>query len=85
VPGFGVLAWYLRSYFYYQSNGRILPGVRVGDVQLGGMTRWKRLIFLDQTWNRQKKILASNGINSLNWAPGELGLTLDAQQTAQRP
>ena len=36
---------------YYQVTGRILPGVKVGSLELSGMTQDEAALMLDNTWN----------------------------------
>ena len=69
---------------YYQVSGRILPGVRVGRLDLGGMTQAEATTILDQTWNIDSRILISNGSQSQSLSPSQLGLTLDSKLAAQR-
>jgi hypothetical protein len=69
---------------YYQVTGRILPGVKVGTLDLGGMTQAEAAIMLEKTWNIDSRISVSNGSQSQSLSPAQLGLTLDSQLTAQR-
>jgi lipoprotein-anchoring transpeptidase ErfK/SrfK len=69
---------------YYQVTGRILPGVRVGMLDLGGMTQAEATVMLDKTWNTDSRILISNGSQSQSLSPAQLGLTLDSKLAAQR-
>lgn len=92
ILGFGGIAALLflvftlafGAYFYYQGSGRILPGVRVGDASVAGMSVDEAALYLDQTWNHRKTILASNGLQHIEVSPAELGLRLDGEQTARR-
>jgi lipoprotein-anchoring transpeptidase ErfK/SrfK len=69
---------------YYQVSGRILPGVKVGKLDLGGLTQDEATNLLDSTWNIDTRILVSNGSQSQLISPAQLGLTLDSEITAQR-
>ncbi|MBN2547799.1 MAG: L,D-transpeptidase family protein [Anaerolineales bacterium] len=71
-------------YAYYQSNGRILPGVRVGDINLEGMTPAQAAITLDLAWNQETRLLVVNGPKSQSVSPAQLGLSIDALKTAQQ-
>ncbi len=69
---------------YYQITGRILPGVKLGNLDLAGMTLDEATIMLDKTWSIESRILVSNGSQSQELSPAQLGLTLDSTLTAQR-
>jgi LysM repeat protein len=71
-------------YAYYQSSGRIVPGVSVGETSLSGMTLSEAAITLHERWNLNATIQASNGAQSQTLTPAELGLQLDALSTAQK-
>ncbi len=49
---------------YYQVTGRILPGVKVGNLDLGGMTQAEAKIMLDKTWSLDTRLQLSNGSQS---------------------
>jgi len=69
---------------YYQTSGRILPGVHVGDIPLGDLTVQEAEVLLDEKWNLEYQILLSNGLQSQVVSPEYLGLNLDASITAQK-
>jgi lipoprotein-anchoring transpeptidase ErfK/SrfK len=69
---------------YYQVTGRILPGVKLGNLDFGGMTRDEATIMLDKTWSIDSRIQVSNGSQSQERSPAQLGLVLDSTLTAQR-
>ena len=71
-------------YTYYQSNGRILPGVRVGGINLEGMTPAQAAITLDLAWNQETRLLVVNGPLNQSVTPAQLGLSIDALKTAQQ-
>lgn len=73
----------LSYYGYYQFSGRILPGVWVGSVSLGGMTVDEAMIALQENWELQARIQVTNGIQSRALTPAELGLKIDIPQTVQ--
>jgi lipoprotein-anchoring transpeptidase ErfK/SrfK len=73
----------LSFYSYYQYSGRILPGVTVGAIPLGGMTVDEAIIALQQDWEVQARIQVTNGIQSQALTPAELGLSVDIPHTVQ--
>jgi lipoprotein-anchoring transpeptidase ErfK/SrfK len=71
-------------YAYYQGSGRIVPGVRVGQTDLSGMTLSEAGVTLHERWNLNASIQASNGAQSQPLTPADLGLQLDVLATAQK-
>ncbi len=72
-------------YGYFQMSGRILLGVRVGDVRLGNMSAEQAAAALESAWSADGQgLVLSDGQRTWNASPAELGLTLDAAATAQR-
>jgi len=69
-------------YAYYQFSGKIVPGVEVGAVKLGGKTTTEAAIELQKVWNLETRIQVTNGIQSYELSPAELGLSIDPLQTA---
>jgi len=69
---------------YYQVTGRILPGVKVGNLDLGGMTQAEAKIMLDKTWSLDTRLQLSNGSQSQERSPAQLGLALDSTLAARR-
>jgi len=74
---------FLTYYGYYQLEGRILPGVQVGEAQLGGKTIQEAAIELHKTWNLARRILVDDGLHAWTLAPEEIGLSVAAVETAQ--
>ncbi|MEW5873094.1 MAG: L,D-transpeptidase family protein [Chloroflexota bacterium] len=75
----------LFTYGYYQISGQIVPGVRVGEVRLEGMTVSQAAVELNRRWNLETHLLVTNGLGAqAAVAPADLGLSLDPLQTAQR-
>jgi LysM repeat protein len=71
------------AYMYFQVFELIVPGVHVGDVKLGGMTREEAAAELTQAWGSgQGVILSAEG---QNWvaSPADFGMTLEPRTTAQ--
>lgn len=73
----------IGGYVYYQMTGRIAPGVQVGNTSLGWMTVDQATIVLQGDWNTRHMILVSDGIHSWQVPAADLGIELDAVQTAQ--
>lgn len=71
------------GYVYYQVTGRIAPGVQVGGSSLGWMTVEQAATVLHKDWNLEKRLLVSDGFKSWTVSTGDLGLELDAIQTAR--
>ena len=70
-------------YLYFQATGRIVPGAHVGQTHIGGMTVTEAAIELQKVWNLESRILVTNGIQSFELAPADLGLSIDPLRTAQ--
>ncbi len=70
-------------YAYYQVSGRIIPGVKVGNSNVGGLPITEAALELEKTWNLDNKIAITNGIQTVMVSPAELGLRLDALNTIQ--
>lgn len=71
------------AYGYYQLGERIYPGVEVNQLNLGGATTREAAQLLEQTWDTSTTILVSNGLQSHQLTPSQLGLQLDAVRTAR--
>ncbi len=69
---------------YYQVTDRILPGVKVGQLDLGGMTQDEAVSILDKNWSIDTRIQVSNGTQSQSLSPAQLGLALDTGLAARR-
>jgi LysM repeat protein len=74
----------LGLYLYYQLGGLILPGVRVGDVALGGMSKTEAALALQAKWASEGGISITDGQRTWYAAPSEFGLSFDPEATAQR-
>jgi hypothetical protein len=72
------------GYGYYRLTHRILPGVHVGSTDIGGLTVQAAAIELHKSWNLDKKILVSDGLHAWSLSPQELGISLDAVETARQ-
>lgn len=79
-----VLAGVFAFYGYYQNSARIVPGVAVGAVEIGGMTREEAAIILQKTWDLETQLEVTNGMSSQTMKPSEIGLMADPDATAQK-
>ena len=70
-------------YSFFQTGSLILPGVWAGETDLGGLTLEEAAVLLHSQWNMQHKISVDNGLQSWSVQPAEIGLSLDAVQTAR--
>ena len=70
-------------YSYFQTGSLILPGVWAGETDLGGLTLEEAAVLMHSQWNMQHKITVDNGLQSWSVHPAEIGLSLDAPQTAR--
>lgn len=79
------LAMVFSFYLYFQLSGRILAGVRAGDIALGNLTTEEAASRLIAAWveNRQQVTL-TEGEREWQFSPEDMGLTLDADATAER-
>lgn len=71
-------------YGYYQVTERIVPGVRIGEIDLSGKTVSEATAELQAVWNIQKELEASDGVRSWPVKPSALGLWIDASATAMQ-
>lgn len=75
------------SYAYFQIFERIVPGVRVGETRLGGMTVYDAAVLLNERWNLERNIVVGAVVDGevRTWplSPAQLGLWVDAVETAQ--
>jgi len=71
------------GYLYFQVFNLILPGVRVGDVGLGGLSREQATVVLEREWNGASSLQIDDGIHTWYASPTEFGVTLAAGATAQ--
>lgn len=70
-------------YGYFTLFERILPGVRVGNISLSGMSVEAAAAKLEAEWTAANGIRLSDGARSWAVTAGELGFTLDARATAE--
>lgn len=79
VAGVMLFGWYS----FFQTGSLILPGVWAGETDLGGLTLEEAAVVLHSQWNMQHKITVDNGLESWSVQPVDIGLSLDALQTAR--
>ncbi len=72
----------IAGYVYYQMSGRIAPGIRVGETSLGWMTVEDAAIAIQKEWNLEHRLVVSDGFQSLTVSQEDLGLEVDAIETA---
>jgi lipoprotein-anchoring transpeptidase ErfK/SrfK len=77
----GILA---GAYAAFHASDLIFPGVQVGQTKTGGLERDQMANRLDMEWNRQSRIVLTDGINFWQVTPGDLGLWIDPQATTER-
>lgn len=72
------------SYFgYLQIFEHIVPGVKVGDLNLTLKNISQAAADINTHWNVERKITVTDGLQSWQLYPAELGLNADGYQTAQ--
>ncbi|MCB0037128.1 MAG: L,D-transpeptidase family protein, partial [Anaerolineales bacterium] len=74
------VGWFALS---WQAQGRILPGVNVLGVQMGGYNADEAAAALTQHWQNLPIQLESDGQSAGTVNPAQLGMLLDAAATAQ--
>jgi lipoprotein-anchoring transpeptidase ErfK/SrfK len=72
------------AFLYLQVFGLILPGVQVGDIPLGGLSRHQAARKIDQAWNKDRRLVISDGTQIWSMTPGDFGLLLDADSTVEQ-
>jgi LysM repeat protein len=74
----------LAAYLYFQAYGLILPGVHVGNVELGGLSVNEAALDLNDAWNIGRGFILTDGDRWWYARPTDFGLSLDAVATAQQ-
>lgn len=80
---FTALLTIISIYGYYQYTGLIVPGVRLGNLSLEGMSFTQASLAIHQAWQSGVGITVTNGSQAQVVTPADLGLSIDAIQTAQ--
>ena len=68
-------------YATIQYSDRILPGIKVGETQLEGLSINDAAIKLHQEWNLDREIVVSDGIHQVSVPIQQLGLRIDPIQS----
>lgn len=71
-------------YLYFRAAGPIVPGVRVGDTEVGGLTVEQAAVVIDNSWNRDRVLHVSDGNQVWEGNPLEFGLWVDPNATARK-
>src|SRR5574340_6581 len=71
-------------YLYFRAAGPIVPGVRVGDTEVGGLTVEQAAVVIDNGWNRDRVLHVSDGNQVWEGNPLEFGLWVDPNATARK-
>ena len=83
----GLMCVGLGGYAYFQIFNHIVPGVTAGRTNLGAQSIYNAAVWLHKDWNIDRRItvgmLANGEILSEFIAPSDLGLSIDALETAQ--
>lgn len=74
----------LGYYGYLQIFERVIPGVHVGNSNLTWMQIGQAAIELNTEWNLGKKIDITDGFQTWQIYPHDLGLAMDGYRTAER-
>ncbi len=80
IVGVAIVA--IAAFLLLYASNIILPGVHTMGVRLGGKSRTEAVAVLQQHWQQQAIILQAGKI-ARSAPPATLGITLDAQGTAQ--
>jgi LysM repeat protein len=74
------------AYGWLRLSQTIAPGVRVGEIPVGGMSIEQAIEILDQSWNRELEMTAvDTGDAGRIWTvrPAQFGLAVDASRSAE--
>jgi LysM repeat protein len=67
----------------YETRQLILPGVQLGSVDIGNLTRQQAETVLNQAWNVNNHLTVNHAGQIWSLSPVEIGLFLDPSATAQ--
>jgi LysM repeat protein len=73
----------LGLYLIFEAFGMVMPGVRIGQLAVGGLTERAAAASLDKTFN-QRQLVATDGKRAWAATPADFGLWLDPQATARQ-
>jgi len=74
----------LSFYAYYQGSSRIIPGVYIGQTNIGSMTKADATDFLRKYWDTETQIEISDGFETETFMAYELGYSIDAEASIQK-
>lgn len=71
-------------YLYFRFAGPIAPGLRIGEIEVGGLSVEQAAAVIDSAWNRERTLLVSDGRNYWEARPLDFGLWVDPEASAER-
>lgn len=71
----------LGYYGYYQFSEKIIPGVKVGDLELGNVDIRSAAAELGAYYELERNIAVSNGFDTWQVPPAQLGLSINTSAT----
>jgi lipoprotein-anchoring transpeptidase ErfK/SrfK len=74
----------LGYYGYYQFSEKIVPGVKVGDLELGNVDIRSAAAELGAYYELKRNITVTNGFQTWEVPPAQLGLSLDTTATVYK-
>lgn len=74
----------ISVYAYYEFGQWIAPGIKIGSVNVSGMTASEAARYLNHTWEQKNSIQASNGIQNVVLHPADVGIKINSEATSQR-
>jgi hypothetical protein len=77
-----VVAIPIAAYAYYQINGLIVPGVKVGSLELGGLTWLEAKNGLDVVYPQEMEILVTDGTRTWRGKASDFGVGWDTEAMA---
>ncbi|MCE5207918.1 MAG: peptidoglycan binding domain-containing protein [Chloroflexi bacterium] len=75
---------FFMLFVLFSMSDRILPGVRVGDTNIGGLPRDEASQLLWNEWNENRQLLISDGKQGWLDSPAGFGLYLDSEATVNK-
>jgi hypothetical protein len=82
LVGLLVVAIPIAAYAYYQINGLIVPGVKVGSLELGGLTWLEAKNGLDVVYPQEMEILVTDGTRTWRGKASDFGVGWDTEAMA---
>ncbi len=78
LPVFALVAFL----FAFNALDIVLPGVRTGGANIGGLNGDRAVLVVDNAWNYDRKLLVTDGSHAWTAAPLDFGLWVDPGLTA---